>query len=69
MVQAGVPTLSTDPGQARRSPLEPESKDPWAATYKRVEVIDNDACKSWRDEIDKLLVFVSSGPFGTHSQV
>lgn len=46
---------STDTSQPRKSPLKPESKDPWAAAYKRVEVPDNDAYSSWKDEIDKLL--------------
>lgn len=32
--------------------------DPWDNCLQAVEKYDNDACKSWREEIDTLLVFV-----------
>ncbi|TFK64414.1 hypothetical protein BDN72DRAFT_265676 [Pluteus cervinus] len=69
----GVPPENSTPKPPRQVPNMPERwkmgtplKNPlpkatgessWEQCYKRVKEYDEDMCKSWKDEIDKLLIF------------
>lgn len=60
-----APTAPPRPAVVPGFPLEgpyltgPQSKgDHWEQCLNAVEKYDNDECKSWREEIDTLLVFV-----------
>lgn len=39
----------------------PKTGNPWRNWQQRVEKFDNESCAAWKDEIDKLMVFVSIG--------
>ncbi|TFK67432.1 hypothetical protein BDN72DRAFT_888879 [Pluteus cervinus] len=45
------------PNEPLRYPVPKLSEDPWEACHKVVDKYDDDICKAWKDEIDKLLIF------------
>lgn len=47
----------------------PEDGDPWETCYQKVKEYDDELVKGWRDQVDKLLIFVrlfKSGSIQTH---
>lgn len=36
----------------------PKDGDPWEACFKKVQKLDDEMCRGWREEIDTMLIFV-----------
>jgi hypothetical protein len=55
-----VAAETTAKASVERKPYKfaPDVGDNWEKCLKKVEDYDNDMCKSWKEEIDTLLVFV-----------
>lgn len=43
-------------GEPRKYAI-PEEGDPWERCYQKVKDYDDDLCKGWRDQVEKLLIF------------
>jgi hypothetical protein len=44
-------------GEPRKYAI-PEEGDPWERCYQKVKDYDDDLCDGWRDQVEKLLIFV-----------
>lgn len=55
------------PGDPLNFPA-PSTGDPWQNWHRRVEDHDNELCRGWKDEIEKILIFVSM-PFQSSASV